>query len=849
MNTDMEALNELKTVLLQSEPVLFLGAGFSYGCSNEFGEMPKGDGLKKAIIDEFIAGKFSEEEEKELNGYNLQDICQFVYDSLNKHDELQEFIISKLNHARPNKYHLKLNSYPWKRIFSVNIDDLVEEIYKENGLSLVVQNKSKEQENTDACPVLYKLHGCVRNLEEGLVFSRSEYTSLMNKRNFKLDLLTTSILNDNIIFVGASLDEQDIDSWVAKYEDAGFQLRKGKIFFIDPKPSLKLKTRIKKMGGVLIEWTTEEFLNFIDSLKYNPTEYESRKKALNYAGFNLYNDIISIDSHKVYESRLYAGYACNWRDVLDNWVFETTFIEDIKNRCMSMELDEGTAYCISLYGKRFCGKGCAIKALGGFLSKCGYEVIEFSGKTFKCKVLQNYIESSQNTKFVLLVEDASYYYKPIEKLLKYNWKKNCLLIITTSRTYYHSKKRYYLDGNPYEDIELSDKINRENSIIIYNKLKEKGYTGSLPKKENEAIATICREDSFVNLFSDITYGKGFRQRLRRSSNNIISGNNNIYHLFLDLVIFDKCDLPYYPSELFVDQYDIDLSIFLDNNYDSLEKEQRDIVDFLRIDRNGLVLKNRLFVDMLSKQIDKKDIYQEIQILLKKLSSYVSERGDTYWRIVFESLLKEDVLSKVFRFKEKDIIEMYYGLKDYYADISYYWLQLGIAEQKRKDYPTALNHLNMARKIKPKAYQIQHAIARNYLKHANDESEYNTAKELFSIGEKKMLELINSKEEYKAKAKYFSIHCYVHEKIKYFMKYPNLINKEECLKMKSMIDRILDENNKYLDELIWEYMNMLKKHNLLSIIRMTHGDPYFTALGGKHDSSIDIDNEDMLIESL
>lgn len=107
-------------------------------------------------------------------------------------------------------------------------------------------------------------------------------------------------------------------------------------------------------------------------------------------------------------------------------------------------------------------------------------------------------------------------------------------------------------------------------------------------------------------------------------------------------------------------------------------------------------------------------------MLVNISSYVSEDNNTYWRIIFESLLKEDALSKKFKIKERDILDLYYKLKNYYSGISYYWLQLGIAEQKQKEYSKALNHLQMAQKIKPKAYQIQHAIARNYMKHANEE---------------------------------------------------------------------------------------------------------------------------------
>lgn len=840
---------ELKRILLESTPVLFLGAGFSVGSKNCDGDLPKGDGLRKDIFEVFVDDTFSENEREEINGYTLQELCQFIYDSLNKKNELQQYIISRFRHATPEKFHLLLNDYPWKRIYTVNVDDLVENIYDSNGKKLVVQNRSKEKKCESTSAELFKLHGCVNALEEGMVFSRSEYTNLISKRNFKLDSLTTDIVNQNIIFVGASMDESDIDFYISKYEDAGFQLRKGKLIFIDPTPNLKLKTRIKMMDGILLEWTTKQFLEFVSGLKYNPTEMTACKKALNYAGFYLYSsDILTMDHNSVYESRLYEGYACKWRDVIDDWVFETTSITELETLCKSVRIEKGKACCVSILGNRFTGKDCALKHTGAFLYKEGYAVIEFKGRFFDSAPLRQYIENCQQEKVALLVENAPFLYKMIESLLQYDWGEKSLLVITTSRTYYHFKKRYYLEGNPYHEIEMKDKIDGENAKIIYKKLKDKGYTGEFSKKENKAIAEICKKDSFVNLFSDLTYGNGFRKRLSDAASSIVQDANNIFNLYLDLVIFDKADLAYYPSELFIQQYHIDLSVFVKNDYKNLSSEQKNIVDYLRVDVNGLTLKNRLFVDMIWKKISKKQIIDELYVLLVNISSYVSEDNNTYWRIIFESLLKEDALSKKFKIKERDILDLYYKLKNYYSGISYYWLQLGIAEQKQKEYSKALNHLQMAQKIKPKAYQIQHAIARNYMKHANEEKNIEAALELFSCGEKKMLELINSNEHYKEKAKNFSIHCFVHEKIKFYNNHSELIDKKECKKMKENIDRIIGDDDPFINQLIKEYMNLLKRNGLLGIISFQTNDLYFAALSNEDKLAGTLDDLDILIDS-
>lgn len=838
---------ELKNILLNSNPVLFLGAGFSYGSKNDEGDLPNGEGLRKVIFNSFIEGEFDQKDSDEINGYTLQELCQFIYDSLEMKKELQAFIIEKMKRAKPEDFHLLLNNYQWRKIYTVNIDDLVENIYRENKVALVVQNTGEEKK-CDGETELIKLHGCVNAPEEGIVFSKSEYTTLITNRNFKLDALTTDIVNNNVIFVGASMDESDIDFYISKYENAGFMLRKGKLIFVDPYPTLKLKTRIKAMGGILLEWNTEKFLNYIAELKYNPTEVDKSKKALNYAGFYLYSDILQINSgEETYESRLYEGYACKWKDVIHEWVFDTTEINNILELCKKVVPDRG-AFCVAIYGNRFSGKDCALKQIGAYLYQSGYEVIEFKGRSFSVNAVKKFIDSNQQERFALLIEDAAFQYKMVENLLKLEWHGKQILIVSTSRTYYHFKKRYYLEGNPFIEVELSENITKNNAVKIYRKIRDKGYTGDLPENESEAIGRICKSGSYINLFSDLTYGKGFRKRLKDASNNIIASSEVIKSLYLDLVIFDRADLGYYPSELFVQQYNIDLSIFLENDYSKLNPEQKLIVDFLRFDENGLVLKNRLLVDMLWKNINHKQILDELKHILVNISSYISEDSNTYWRIIFESLLKDDVLVKKFKLSSTEILDLYYGLKDYYSGISYYWLQLGIAEQREKDYAKALNHLLMAHKIRPRAYQIQHAIARNYLKNANDEKDDAVALELFKIGERKMLELINSHETYKEKAKYFSIHCYVHEKTKFYKSHASFIERKECRKMKNYIDSILNEENPYLDELIKEFVTLLTENNMLDLITMKPGDRYFASLHRKSETARWDDSEDVLVES-
>lgn len=840
----MDDIQKLREVLLNGNPMLFLGAGFSYGSKNSYGDMATGNTLKNEIYNIFVKDTIEDSYEKEVKQFTLQELCGFVNDHLKKKDELKSYLIKRFQDVEPASFHYLLSKYPWKKIYTVNIDDLVEHICYKNHIDFVVQNTSREKPVKDELEYV-KLHGCVNAPDEPLIFSKTEYDNLISSRlNFKHNNLISDIQNENFIFVGASLDERDIDYYISQYENAG-HFRKGKLFFIEPYPTLKLQMRVERLEGTIIKWTAEEFLRFVEKINFNPTELEKRKMRLIYSGVYPLKDVLnSIPKEDPYESKLYEGYNSNWHDLKEGWLFEPSNIYEIYEKINQIDFSKNNNYCLALYGNAFCGKDCILKLVAYYLEKKGVEVLEFKEKKLDIRVLKEYISNSTNENYALLVENASYYYKVIEKILQMDTGKH-LLVITTSRNYYHMKKKYYLEGNPYEEFKVKDSIDKISAKNMYVKLKEKGYLGNISTIESEGIQEIIREKNYVNLFTTITYGSGFKNKLKKTSKEILESNPEIKNLYAELTIFDKADLPYYPSELLTAQYSINFDVFVQKNYDELSREQALIVDFVKLDEQGIGLKNIILTNEVWGNLSRNEKKHVIIHILKEISPYVEENENNYWKIIFESILKEDCLEKNFGLKLKEILAIYYQLKNEFSDISYYWLQLGIAEQKCNEYNKALNHLNMAHVIRPKAYQIQHAIGRNYLKHANYVNDLIQAETLFKQGEEIMLELINSSEYYKEKAKNYSIHCYVLEKIQYIKKHKKQASNRELLQIKQYIDTIKNDKDVYVDSMVVRYINLLKKLNKLDIVSMRSDDIYFKALSKKDNAN---EVQDVLVES-
>ena len=232
----------------------------------------------------------------------------------------------------------------------------------------------------------------------------------------------------------------------------------------------------------------------------------------------------------------------------------------------------------------------------------------------------------------------------------------------------------------------------------------------------------------------------------------------------EIAILDEIDFEYYPRELFIERYGSTI------NFDD-DKELSRLIDFVRFDDIGLSLNNSIIREEIIKNVSQKS--QNILDILDSISNKVYEEEKSTWYILFQCLLKVETLEKRLRLRESDIKKIFLELKTKYGDISYFWLQFGLFEQSQKDYITALGYLEKAASIRPKAFKIQHAIARNYMRYANSIDDYDRAKALFEDGEIKMKELIESNNIVEKKARPFSISCYVSEKVRFLDKFKRI----------------------------------------------------------------------------
>lgn len=842
---ETKEVQKLKNCLLNNAPVLFLGAGFSRDAVCDSGIMPTGKELCKELLDNFVEGNVLLTEYDEIKGYKIRELCNCI-DSLNGNKQSREtFLTQRLKNAQPNDegYHTKLINYPWNKIYTVNIDDLVENIYEANGIEYnsygLKESISSANNNTMD---LIKLHGDVRKANEGYIFSKDEYNELIScKINIGLNSFTSEIYGTNdVIFVGASLDEPDFEYYLKIYDDMQLTNKKGELYFIDPYPSVALKQMIKKLGANLIIWDTKQFLSYVSTLQYNPKELERIRTNLNYNMIYRLKDNMK-GFYPNYDSNIYQGFSSKWQDIFEGWTFNSTHLKAAQENLDCFMKKNDTTKCFVVYGSSFSGKSTLLKQLGYYLHNKDYEVLEYKGTYINRKVIKEYIQKSTFSNYAILIDNASFYYKVIESMFRDDYHGKNVIILCASRKYYHYRKRYYLEGNCYTCFESVDVIEKDDAETIKSTLEKKSYSSYLLDiPEEKRDAEIMSKKSIVNLIVELTYGIGIRRRIKDVVYDIKKLSPIEKQLLLEIGIFDNADIEYYPIQLFTERFGRTINIS-----GKIEMNNLKIVDYIKYDERGVSLRNRIFhKDLLA--ANQREILPLLKNLLIYLSRYVYEGRDDMWTIIFQSLINEKRLKKYFKLSKDELKSLLYGLKEYYKDISYFWLQLGLFEQLNGDYSKALSHLQQSQAIQPNSFMIKHAIARNYLKFANSQSNINLANELFEKGESLMQELIDGKEYYIKKARPYSISCFVLEKTKYILKFNSKNSNKELCEMRDMLALVDISDDSYVKKTMKEFYRMLYKLGKTSLIQLTPNSPYYEIMGCVYE---DYDIDDVIIEAM
>ncbi len=278
MHISPEDGNLLLAQVRAGEVNLILGAGVHQGSSNRRNKPISGS------VD--LAIRLAKEIGEQYNGEDLSTVVA-AFKEMAGDAALHKILIDEYRFTKPSNTLLSLFQYTWGKVYTWNVDDSLElasgraaqRIHIYNGLRSKVESVPKF-ENLP----LVMLHGYVKELDAGVIFTREEYANLLQSGSHEwYRELSADYIRATNIFIGTSLNEPIFDAEVQRAA-AILGGQHGRSFIVTPDATTNIqRNALKQRGLIHVQAKLDEFVNWLSD---NIGETNPPKKILEKQGFS-----------------------------------------------------------------------------------------------------------------------------------------------------------------------------------------------------------------------------------------------------------------------------------------------------------------------------------------------------------------------------------------------------------------------------------------------------------------------------------------------------------------------------------------------------------------------------------
>ncbi|PWD86039.1 SIR2 family protein [Ignatzschineria cameli] len=721
---NQQYLNELERKIPTGNAVLFTGAGFSKTAKNI-----EGSNLMVAkTLANHIASILNYSDESDPDSVNdLSYMSDLLIDTP---DKIPTFI-EKMNHlfcvTETSIYQNNICQLPWKRFYTTNYDDSIQQACKNSNKKVYTLKKSNKY-NGYPEPYVMHINGHIDDLNEDTI--RSDFkltaTSYISIDNF-IHTPWGALFSRDIqyaqafVFVGYSLYDFEIEKVLVENN----QNSKERIYFIT-KPDItnRDRRRLEKYGKV-IDIGIEGFSSWIEQ-KVDHLEKEDLADEIKC--LDLYtlknNDKYSINDSDILNFLMYGTvtqeyleYALRnnssrkaliYRDELD---FMIDKIRNGHNIVITSELGNGKSICL---------ESLAIlitRDLGSSVYFLPENLTEFDDPYSDLDLLKK----SDKTIY-LFIENCGQH----GEIIKYIQTKDIknIKIVTTIRTALYEKNSHYVEN--FIDVNLDLLSDNENKQMI-ELIDYIGYWADLIRKPTYSNKLLFIKDKNNSMISSVLLSLLKSQNIKDKIQEIVSQLFEITE-FKDIV-FSICLLSLLgrPS----DEYIISKMINNQIIYGSKLKYDDKFKQLFKFDpiRRTYSAHSSVFSQVfISNYYDPGYIIQKLIYIVKNLDVY--ENSDKNIVDIKTQILRFSFIERVIpeRNKKSNLNRYYDLLKQEISWIKYdphYWLQYAMAQITLNDYRKAQTYLSHAyklaeNKIEYKTHYIDTQQARLYLKKSLEE---------------------------------------------------------------------------------------------------------------------------------
>jgi hypothetical protein len=207
--------NDLIIFFKNKNLIPILGSGFSCNAKSNMGKVPSGSEYKEHILKCLLDNKqYTPTEREELSNLTFSNL----YDQYEDNENVNENV--RFTYLKNHFYKVKfdnsdirksiLDKIDWTYIYSLNLDDAIENTSKYRQVLIPQKEYRWEILGEEKCVI--KLHGDIKEiittLNPNRTLNTQEYAGSLKTNQYLLNKLESDYKNQNIIFIGCSLDDE-----------------------------------------------------------------------------------------------------------------------------------------------------------------------------------------------------------------------------------------------------------------------------------------------------------------------------------------------------------------------------------------------------------------------------------------------------------------------------------------------------------------------------------------------------------------------------------------------------------------------------------------------------------------
>ncbi|MEH6504761.1 MAG: SIR2 family protein [Sulfitobacter litoralis] len=716
--------NEILKAYRDGRLILLLGAGASYDSLSKNGErVPQAEDMARQMANEMSWDYDDEPLSTVYSAYKQADAAR-----------LENYFERRLTETNPSKALLKIAKLPWSRIYTLNIDDCLEQALTRSGIQkFKVFGRNDPLRETD--PIfnnlqVIKLNGDAKRVQDGFIFSPEEYGQSSARIPLWYGQLAQDYSNYTFVFIGTKLNEPLFQHVMAQMRS--IQTRSPQLAYaITPTASPIERIHLQSIKIEHISGTIEDFSDWIDGkLGGSVTPWDlavgrrpelgkiGKNRKLNEQQMRAFNSVIAVSPENLPKTHFagkegsirefYKGYKPNWKDILDEVPAE---LNATKSFVSNIEQKSKSKGCVALIGPAGSGKTTLLMQAALTLSRSTETPIYYLREPVSDFMeVVHALEGVNSGTFYLFIDKADIMRDQIAQVLTSKEFYNIRLVISESKSIWNRRLKIALHTN-VSHIEEINFISQTDATAILTKLEAFGPWTRLqkmnPKDRLREVFQKSGQQLLIGLM-EATTGLGFTQIIRNDYANSGNKEHKDFLILVGLAGIHKVTI----SSSVVGRALTYLGSISDVNRLSSD------VEGIVVSNNGrLSSRHPVYVRKLFEQIVSTEAIEECLIaLLKAFSDYEAPVVRSLGKqdgIVFKSIINHRFVKDMLRGDEAKILNVYSTFETIFHTDGLYWLQYGLTLRGFGEHADALDKLKTAREAFNSPH-IEHAYAQQLM---------------------------------------------------------------------------------------------------------------------------------------